>query len=155
MGQMIAGLEDPKDQAQAWGWAAGRYPRRADLRALALIAQGAALEKAGDKPGAFTCYQEVAEKLINDAPEAVGALDRAESLLKASGKTGDAIGLYAAAFRHVARPANATPGFFRQSNFYRVGERYATLLEDSGRAGEAKQVRSQLKQGEEKDKGQG
>jgi hypothetical protein len=154
MGTMIAGLDDPKARAQAWAWTASHDQRRADLRVLALISQGAALEKAGDNAGAYACYQEVAEKLINDAPEAIDALVRAEALLKSSGKATSAIDLYADSFRRVARPGNSSPAAFRQSNFYRIGARYAKLLEDAGRGNEARNVKAQLKQGEEKDKGQ-
>jgi len=64
-----------------------------------------------------------------------------------------AVDVYADAFRRVSRPTSTSPAIFRQSSFYRIGSRYLALLEDAGRGAEANNVRAQLRQGEDKDKG--
>ncbi|MEX2217955.1 MAG: transglutaminase domain-containing protein [Phycisphaerales bacterium] len=147
LGLMIEGLEDPRERARAWAWAAARAQQRADLRTVAILARGAALEEAGDKGAAYGCYEEVWQKLINDASEAVESLERAEKLLRASGKEHAAVAAYADAFRRVMRPSTTVA--FDQSNYYRVGERYAELLEKAGRAGEARSIRNRIKAGPE------
>lgn len=147
MGLMIESLDDPASQAQVWAWVAGHWNRRPDLKVGALLAQGAALEKAGDKGGAYACYEDVWQHWLNDAAEAADSIARAEALLKASNKQAAILNLYADAFRRVARPSSTSSYAFNQSSFYRIGERYAKCLEDAGRGGEAKGIRSQIQRG--------
>ncbi len=144
MGVMIDTLDDAASQAQIWAWVANRWNRRPDLKANALMAQGAALEKADDKAGAFACYESVWQQLLNEAPEAVDAILRAEKLLKASGRKGSVVDIYADAFRRISKPDASSAFAFTQSSYYRIGDRYAKLLDDAGRAGDARTVRTQL-----------
>jgi tetratricopeptide (TPR) repeat protein len=148
---MIASVEDPAEQASAWDWVMKRYHQRKDLCATALIARGQAWRAAGRHHEAYTSYMEAVTRYSNDAVEAVAALSHAESLLKEGGREGHTIEMYRTAFQRTRRPSGASPGFYRQSNFYRIGDRYATLLEGAGRASEAQRIRSQLKAGEEKE----
>jgi hypothetical protein len=75
---------------------------------------------------------------------------QAEAMLRKAGRESAAIEMYADAFRRIGRPSNASAGFFAASNYYRVGARYATLLEKSGRKAEGETVRRMIERGVEK-----
>jgi hypothetical protein len=148
---MIASVEDPAEQAAAWDWVTKRYHQRKDLCAQALIGRGNGWRKAGKHHEAYTSYMEAVTRYSNDAAEAMSALAHAENLLKEGGRESHIIDMYKIAFQRTRRPSGVSPQFFRQSNFYRIGDRYATLLEAAGRGNEAQRIRNQLKAGEDKE----
>lgn len=59
--------------------------------------------------------------------------------------------LYEDVYRAASRPNNVSPRFFRASNFYKIGMRYADALEAAGRGRDAEQVVRQLRAGEERE----
>jgi hypothetical protein len=60
--------------------------------------------------------------------------------------------MYKDAWRRISRPSSTSAHAFRQSNFFRVGDRYAAALERVGQTNEAGNVRRQIDRGVDKDK---
>jgi hypothetical protein len=116
----------------------------------ARLAQGRQWEKAGDNAKAWDAYKEVITKYPNDGRSIIHALVRAEALLKHNGKDKDILGLYEDAFRRISRPQQMSPGFETATNYYRVGSRYADLLEAAGKKADADRVKRQIGETEKK-----
>lgn len=150
MAAMIQGVEDPRDQSAAWDWAFDRFHNVPDLAADTRIRQGKCWEAAGDKARAYQAYVDAAHRFANDGPFVVDALGLAEALLDSSGKTEAIAEMYKDAWRRISRPENTSANAFRQSNFYRVGDRYAAVLDKLGRASDAATVRKQIDRGIDK-----
>jgi tetratricopeptide (TPR) repeat protein len=138
------------EQSKLWDWAASEFYRRPDLVSAARLAQGRQWEKAGDNAKAWDAYKEVITKYPNDGRSIIHALVRAEALLKHNGKDKDILGLYEDAFRRISRPQQMSPGFETATNYYRVGSRYADLLEAAGKKADADRVKRQIGETEKK-----
>jgi hypothetical protein len=145
---LINSVEEPVERAAAWDWVVKRNRRRPDLAAQALVARGRAWEQAGDQHNAYTSYMEAVNKHINDTQSAVAGLLAAEELLIAGRKESHILDLYRQAFQRTRHPGTTSAVAFRQSSFYLVGERYATLLEAAGKMADARRVRAQIAPGD-------
>jgi len=152
MASMIGTIENPREQSDAWDWAFRSFRQLPDLAAAARIAQGKKWEEAGDRDRAYAAYVDVAQQFPNEGPFVVEALGLAEAMLVKAGKNSAAAEMYREAWRRISRPGSVSTVFFSQSNFYRVGDRYAQCLEKAGRMSEAAAVRRQIEAGVEKDK---
>lgn len=53
--------------------------------------------------------------------------------------------MYEQAWGRIRQPRATAPGFFRQSNWFRVGPRYATALAAHDRKDEARRVPRQIR----------
>ncbi len=148
---LIGGIREAAAQVAAWEWLSKQHTRRPDLIGSALMQRGDCLLAAGDKDRAYTQYRDVARKHINDGPFALAAADKAAEMLRGVGQAGMVAELYEDVYRGASRPENVSPRFFRSSNFYKVGTRYAEALEAAGRGRDAEQVRRQLRAGEDRE----
>lgn len=149
---MIAGVPDAKEQSRAWDWAADRFGQLPDLACEVRIRQGDLWKAKGDPARAYDAYLAPLQRYANESARVVDALLRAERLLKDGKKQAAIPDMYKDAWRKISRPGSLSPGAFRSSNFYRVGERYATALDAAGLKNDAENVRRQLAAGVEKEK---
>lgn len=142
---MIQTVGDLKEQDALWARTAALFATKADLVSEIRLTQGRMWEEAGDSRRAWDCYQEVVKKYVNAGPFVVDAVERCEGLLAGRKSTpGAVVDLYQSAWRAADKPASMAPEFRRQSNWYRLGERYLAKLEAAGKTGEANKVRQEL-----------
>ncbi len=141
---MIASIDDPKSQDAMWGRVAEVFKSRPDLVASVRFAQADQWRARNDPEKAFLAYQEVIDAFANISPMVVPALSANRALLEANKGSANVIPMYAEAWKKIKAPGTAlTMGFRRHSNWFRVGEEYAALLEASGNP-KAHEVRKQL-----------
>ncbi len=141
---MIETVEETRAQHELWERALRICSGRSDLIAEIRMAQGRLWEREGDKNKAWACYQEVIQRYTNDGPFVIDALKSAERLLRVSGKNNQIGDLYEDAWERVRPPQQMAEQFMRQSNYFRIGLRYADLLDRSGRTNVASRVRGKI-----------
>ncbi|MBX3405397.1 MAG: hypothetical protein KF869_01430 [Phycisphaeraceae bacterium] len=142
---LISGSGDAREQDRLWDWCAQQFTARPDLVARARFNQAEAWAAAKNPGKAWTILRDVAMRYPNDGTVIVDALRAAERLLADEGKPAiAAIDLYEDAFRRISKPGQLSPGFARQSNFYRVGRRLAALYEAAGQQNKAKMIMSRI-----------
>ncbi|MGQ0628446.1 MAG: hypothetical protein ACT4PL_10160, partial [Phycisphaerales bacterium] len=73
-------------------------------------------------------------------PFAGAALSASEKLLGARHNPGGVLPMYKKAFARVKKPQGMAPQFAMQSNWFRIGARYARLLEEAGQSAESQRV---------------
>lgn len=139
---MIATIEDPDDRATFWTRLGKNCGKRKDLAAFCAIEQGKMWEATGQKAKAYDCYTAVINTYINDGPFALEALARAEKMLADQKRPDVILEVYQQAFNRTTRPDFAAV-FATQSNWYKIGNRYAGLLEAAGDR-RAQTIRQQL-----------
>lgn len=148
---MVESIDSPGEQSGGWDWIVRRYSARPDLTAMALVSRGRAWHKAGDHHQAYTSYMEAVNRFGNDAPVVVTALREAERVLADGNRESHIPEMYRQGFQRIRRPSTTSASFFRQSNFYRVGHRYAELLEAAGWQSDAERIRRQIAPGADRD----
>ena len=142
---MIAGVEAAAEQDRMWESALKLFPDRKDLAAAVRIAQGRMWADRGDVKRAGACYQDVVARYADAGPFAIEALARIEELVGAdAGRLPGLIRLYDQTWRRITRPERTGLQFFRQSNWFKVGQRLADLLEQSGDPTRARGIRHRL-----------
>jgi hypothetical protein len=141
---MIESVKDVRDGDGLWNAAFKNYSSNADLAAEIRFAQARMWEKHGDTARALNCYHDVLERYANASSRAVEAAEACRRLAKESGKPGAMIPVLEAAWTRTQRPNTTHPAFFMQSNWYRLGRQYAEVLEEAGRAADARRILSQL-----------
>lgn len=141
---MISGVPGVRDQDALWNAAFKNYSGNPDLGAQIRFAQGRMWEKEGDYARAWECYQDVIARYPNTSSQAVDAAAACRRLLQRTGKDKALLPMLEAAWKKTQRPSKAGPAFAQQSNWFRLGSQYAEALEEAGRAGDAKRVRSIL-----------
>ncbi len=119
------------------------YHARPDLTGRLRIALGDEWHDAGEADKALVAYREAAVESLGVAEVVVRAASRAEKLLTAAGGRDRAVALYRALFERTRRQDVAAE-FRAETAHYQLGRRLAELLEQAGRAGDARRVRSQL-----------
>ncbi len=146
--QILAGLfrgePDPEAQSRLWDWAARKFQSRPDLASAARLAQGDLWAEAGNPGKAWEAYNGVIERFANEGALVMRALTRSEQLLRAERKNGAVLGLYESAFRRVSRPSSQGAAYWRSSNYYQIGKRYADLLRAAGRTSDAERIERQV-----------
>ena len=139
---MIDSIERPQERDKLWSRAFAVFRDRHDLAAAALAARARVWEEAGEPHKAGRFYEEIIARYANAGPFVVDALAKAESLLADdAARPRKVLNLYRQAFDRIERPQSMAGPFFRQSNWYRVGSRYAERLEKAGLARDAAGVR--------------
>lgn len=142
---LIASSGDAAAQDGLWDWCAKQFVDRPDLVARARFNQAQAWAAAKNPGKAWLILKDVAMRYPDDGTVVVDALRAAEGLLADEGKPATAAtGLYEDAFRRISKPSQVSPGFARQSNFYRVGKRLADLYEAAGQESKAKMILSRI-----------
>jgi hypothetical protein len=142
---MVASIDDVEQQAAIWETLFKKMRgTRPDLAAEVLIEQGKMWAKAGKPDKAYDSYTAAAYPFLNDSPASVEALRMCEKLLKDKGATGAVLPLWADAWKRLNKPDDMAQEFMTQSNWYKVGMRYCTLLDADGQTRKAEQVRKNL-----------
>lgn len=143
---MIQSVEDVAEQNRLWNRAFNTFSDRHDLAAAVRMQQARMWERQGDTPSALQCYEDVINRYANAGHFVVDALREAEGILQRAGADGAIVRLYQSAWQRTTRPGDRAAPYRRQSNWYRVGMRYAEWLDRTGNARQAQQVLSQLGQ---------
>ena len=141
---MIRSEADVSEQDRLWNWAFGTFRGRPDLAGAIRLEQGAMWERAGKPAEAWSKYQEVITRFINDTPVVRDALVASERLLREQGKMNDIVPLYANAFKRVRPAGRVAPQFRAGTNWHSIGTEYMRVLNEFGRAREAEAVNAQL-----------
>lgn len=141
---MIGAVEDVDRRNGLWNAMAGNYRSRPDLVSRVRLEQGRMWAEHGDAARAWECYMDVVNNYANAGPFVVDALGAAQALLEETGRAGHIVEMYERAWGQIRKPRATSPEFFIQSNWFRVGLRYATALERAGRAEDAVRVRREI-----------
>jgi hypothetical protein len=129
---MIESIDDAAQQNALWNRAFALFGDRHDLAASVRMSQGRMWREAGKLAQAYSCYEDVIERYANAGPFVLDALGEAEKLLVHAGRADNVLALYDRAFSGIRRPPNMAGPFYRQSNHFRVGKRYAQRLQQAG-----------------------
>ncbi len=132
------------EQSPKWDALAQQFTRRPDLVAKIRFRQAEAWERADQPAKAWAGYKDVIVRYPNDGTVIVDALLKAEQLLEANNKTDGALDLYKDAFRRISKPGRLSTQSMMQSNYFRVGTRYAQLLNEAGKKNDAERVLTQI-----------
>lgn len=142
---MVASIDDVAQQSAIWETLFKRMRgTRPDLAAEVLIEQGKMWEKAGKPEKAYDSFTAAAYPFINDSPASVDALRMCEKMLKDKGAPQAVLPLWANAWKRLSKPEEMAQEFMTQSNWYKVGMRYCSLLDADGQTRKAEQVRRTL-----------
>ncbi len=141
---MIESIPDVREQDALWEKALVLFRGRHDLAASVLTRRGEMWEAAGEPERAGRCYEEIIARYANAGPFVLGALKRAEGILRDQGQERRVLALYERAFASIRMPRDLAGPFYVQSNFFRVGSLYAERLEQAGLAPRAAAVRAQI-----------
>lgn len=142
---MVSTIDDVAQQGALWE-AIYKSMRlsRPDLAAEVLIEQGKMWDKADAPDKAYNCFTSAAYQFISKSPASVEALERCETMLQKRHAQGEVLPTYANAWKRLTKPKDMAREFLAQSNWYRVGTRYAELLDADGQGRKAEQVRKAL-----------
>jgi len=140
--RIVPGIPEAKQRLAIYGRAMKVYARRPDLKGRLTIAIGD--DYAGEKipKMAYKAYETAAMQCVNTGDIAVIAAARAEKLLAGAGGRKVAIALYKKLFARCRREKSS---FATQTSYYRLGTRFADLLEASGQDTAAARIRTKLK----------
>ena len=141
---MIGTVDDVDQQNALWNAAFASFRSRHDLAAQVRLAQGRMWEKADDDQRAGQCYEDIVQRFVNAGPFVLDALERAEKLLRAADRDRLILELYGRAWRMTSRPDDMHREFSKQSNWFRIGTRFARRLEQAGLARDAQDVWREL-----------
>lgn len=137
-------------QSDLWDWCAKQFINRPDLVARSRFNQALAWQEARELAKAWAVLKDIAIRYPEDGTVVVDALAAVERLLADEGKPATAaIPVFEDAFRRIGKPGQLSPGFERQSNFFRVGLRLAELYDSVGEPNKARMVRSRIDADEE------
>lgn len=142
---MIETVEDAGEQNALWNAAFRTFQKRHDLAAAVRMKQAAMWRKHGEPSKAGQCCEDVIMRYANAGPFVLDALTIASELLAEMKQPQRVPALYQKAWSLTKKPDNNwAPEFYRQSNWYRVGERYAASLAQAGEQHAAAEVRAAL-----------
>jgi hypothetical protein len=144
LAELVRGVKDAEQQHRAWEQLAKNYQPRPDLVAAARMGQAGLWEKQKNPDRALAAYRIIIEQLINEGAFAFNAVERCEDLYRKFKAREQILPLYKDAFRRVQRPGQMNRESVMGSSWYRIGTRYAELLDEAGQENEARNVRSQL-----------
>ena len=141
---MVKTIEDPKEQNKLWNAAFTMFAGRSDLAASVRMAQAEMWEKHEQPDSAGQCYMDVIERFANAGPFVLEALAKAEETLVRTNRADRVPVLYQQTWSKIQQPKDMAGPFATQSNWFRVGSRYAKKLEEAGNTQQAAAVVSQL-----------
>ncbi|MHC5007059.1 MAG: hypothetical protein ACYTGF_06840 [Planctomycetota bacterium] len=142
---MITSIDDVRQQNALWNKAFSIFRDRHDLAASVRMSQGRMWREAGQPARAGQCYEDVIFRYANAGPFVLSALNEAEKLLAQAGRDDKVIELYNRAFASIKRPPSIAVPFYRQSNYFRVGARYADRLQQAGHGLQAAAILTRIK----------
>jgi hypothetical protein len=117
---MITSIDDVRQQNALWNKAFALFRDRHDLAASVRMSQGRMWREAGQPARAGQCYED-------------------------AGRGDKVLDLYSRAFAGITRPPNIAVPFYRQSNYFRVGSRYADRLQQAGHGLQAAAILTRIK----------
>lgn len=141
---MIETVDDVKEQNNLWNAAFKAFQQRMDLAAAVRMEQAGMWMKHDDAAKAGQCYEDVIGRYANAGPFVIGALAKAEDILRKAKEGPRLLALYQRAWSQMKPPKDMAGMFATQSNWYRVGKMYADRLAEAGQANEAAKVRGTL-----------
>jgi hypothetical protein len=141
---IATGTSNTQDQNALWEQMAKMFRQRPDLAGAARVRQGQMWEKLNEPTKAMACYQEVIDRQLNAGPFALRALAAGERLLESKDKKQAVLQMYDKAFKRLQKPTGMSTQFMRSSNWFRVGSRYAALLDEAGQTSDAQKILGQL-----------
>ena len=142
--QLVPTFDDAAQREKVYQKAFAVYAKRPDLQGQIMITLGDDLAKSGKKAEAMKCYQWVmTSKTATLADVLLTAARRAESLLAGEKKDDQVLQMYSGLFAQAKRGNPDSPAF-RQTAYYRLGQRLAALLDDARQTDAANKVREKL-----------
>ena len=144
---MIRSIENVKEQDALWKKALSLFGRRHDLAAGVLDQRARMWQAAGEPARAGRQYELIIERYANAGPFVLRALSSAERILVEGRQPRKVLELYDQAYRRIDRPKQSAGPFFRQSNFFKVGRRYAERLDGAGLGRQAAMIRREIGDG--------
>jgi hypothetical protein len=135
---------DLSSQPRLWEMAAKMFSGRPDLVASVRMNEAEMWEFAKNPAKAFACYEDIINRFANDGPFVLAALEKAEQLLRDSGRARGIPSLYDSAWRRITPPGRMSSPFMMQSNWYKVGVLYIAKLEEAGLTADAAKVRTKM-----------
>ncbi len=143
LGPMIQTESDPAVQSRLWDAVFPTFASRFDLAAQIRMTQAALWESNDDLPRAGQFYEQVIQKYINAGPFALKAVKGAQGVLEKMNQDSKVLDLYAQAVSLVDKPQQQmAPEFLHQSNWYRLREAYADVLDQAGKSEMAEAIRA-------------
>lgn len=141
---MIKTVPDAAEQNRFWEAALKYFDRRFDLAAEVRFEQGRLWEEQKKPDRAGMCYEDVINRFADAGPFVLEALDRAEKILVAGNRQRQIPQIYEKAWSQTTKPKSTAEMFYKQSNWYQIGKRYADRLTDAGLQRQAADVQREL-----------
>jgi hypothetical protein len=141
---LIKAEKDAEAAHRMWEWAFGRFRGRPDLASAVRLEQGAVWAGAGRPDLAWSAYEDVIGRYVNDGPMVVFALRGMRDLLDKAGKRGAFLATVEDAAKRVKQPGQMGGAFRSQSNYYKIHAMLAEELDRAGRGGDAAKVRERV-----------
>ncbi|TVQ60958.1 MAG: hypothetical protein EA378_10320 [Phycisphaerales bacterium] len=142
---LIGAEADVRSRQRMWDWAFSRYRARPDLASAVRFHQGRMWEGAGRRDHAWSAYEDIVKRFLNDGPMSVAALISMRDLLDRNERRDQFLPYLQDAARRVRAPSDAGDAFRVQSNHYRIHEMLIEELARHGRSRDADRVRAQLR----------
>jgi hypothetical protein len=143
---MVRSVQNTEEQDKLWEWTAGRFNKRKDLTASAIMMRADMWQQAKQPQKAWDLYNDVIERFPNDGQIIVEALGRAEQFLLREKKEQAVVDLYAKAWGRITKPKEGAGQFTAASNYVVVGKAYAARLTKAGKPVDAKKVNDAIQQ---------
>jgi hypothetical protein len=137
---MAAGQED-QQQIETLGRIAPLFRGRPDLVAIIRVRQGDLLRK-DNRDDAMTAYGDVLTNYLKAGPVILRAMSSVDEILRAKNDLPRLARAYQQVWQHVPRPDPSA--FAYESPYYILGQAFAGLLDETGNANGAAEVRRQL-----------
>ncbi len=139
---MVRSIPDVARQNAMWERVYNFFRQRPDIAAEIRFAQARMWEEADQPWRAGRAYEDILANFPNSGPFVLEALERSEQTLRRLEQPQRIPTLYGQTWQRIRRP---TPtAYTNVSNWYRVGERYAEVLEEFGNRRQAQEIRSRL-----------
>ncbi len=141
---MVRSMPDLARQDALWNRVYNFFRRRPDLAAEIRFEQAQMWEEAGELRRAGRAYEDILRNFANSGPHVFDALERSERALRQLEQDRRIPHLYGQTWQRISRPRPTA--YSNVSNWYRVGERYAEVLEEFGERQKARDVRAELEE---------
>lgn len=139
---LVAG-QKPEEQLRILDRVAKLFPERPDLLADLALRKGDALQKLERPVDAMEVYLKVLKMSLQYGPVSLEAMARVDALLRPAGKMRELTEHYRTTWTRMHTPEAS--GYAWTTPWYIMGERYAKILEETGKDGLAGQVRQTIR----------
>lgn len=146
MTPLVALAGGPEKQDEIWNWAAGRFNRRPDLAARAMLRRADLWARNKNPDRAWDLYSDVITRYADEGQVIIEALEDAQRFLRREKKLDQVLPMFERAWKGISKPKNMSGQFAAASTYVWVGSRLGTMLEEAGKKTEAKKVRDQVEQ---------